>query len=62
MEFENWWSKLTLKEQTMIGENNAKFVWNEAQQDLKNRLSFAFDQMPFGNTSQSFAAYVREFK
>lgn len=62
MEFENWWEQLTKREQDLIGKNNAKFVWDQAQKDLKSRLSFAIEQMPFGNTSQSFAAYVREFK
>ena len=62
MEFEQWWAGLTKREQDLIGLNNARFVWESAEQSLKNRLSFAFEQMPFGNTSQSFAAYVREFK
>lgn len=28
--FEQWWNTLTIKEQTMIGKNNAKFVWQQA--------------------------------
>lgn len=30
MTFEEWWNTLTIKEQTLIGKNNAKFVWVQA--------------------------------
>ena len=30
--------------------------------DLKNRLAQAIEQMPFGDTATSFAVFVREFK
>ncbi len=30
MTFEQWWNTLTIKEQTLIGKNNAKFVWGQA--------------------------------
>ena len=30
--------------------------------DLKNRLAQAIEQMPFGDTAASFATFVREFK
>jgi hypothetical protein len=32
MTFEIWWQQLTQKEQYTIGINNARFVWNIAQQ------------------------------
>ena len=30
--------------------------------DFKNRLAEAIEQMPFGDTAASFAAFVRDFK
>ena len=30
--------------------------------DLKNRLARAIEQMPFGDTATSFATFVRNFK
>ncbi len=30
--------------------------------DFKERLAKSIEQMPFGDTAQSFANYVREFK
>ena len=30
MTFDQWWDTLTIKEQTVIGRNNAKFVWQQA--------------------------------
>lgn len=30
--------------------------------DFKNRLAQAIEQMPFGDTAASFAAFVRNFK
>ena len=30
MNFDQWWATLTIKEQTTIGRNNAKFVWQSA--------------------------------
>lgn len=62
MTFNEWWETLTYREQNLIGVTNARFVWESAQQDLRNEISKAFENMPFGNTSQSFAAFVREFK
>jgi hypothetical protein len=62
MTFEQWWGRLTQKEQTMIGLNNAKFVWNEAQKELKLSMAKEIEQMPFGNTSQSFSAWVRNYE
>jgi hypothetical protein len=62
MTFEQWWDRLTQKEQTMIGLNNAKFVWNEAQKELKLSMAKEIEQMPFGNTSQSFSAWVRNYE
>jgi hypothetical protein len=62
MTFDTWWASLTNREKDLIGVNNARFVWESAQQALRNEISMAFEKMPFGNTSQSFAAFVREFK
>ncbi len=62
MTFEQWWGRLTQKEQAMIGLNNAKFVWNEAQKELKLSMAKEIEQMPFGNTSQSFSAWVRNYE
>jgi hypothetical protein len=30
MNFDQWWDTLTIKEQTVIGKNNARFVWGQA--------------------------------
>ena len=30
MNFDQWWDTLTIKEQTVIGKNNARFVWQQA--------------------------------
>lgn len=30
MTFDQWWDTLTIKEQTVIGKNNARFVWGQA--------------------------------
>ena len=30
MTFDAWWNALTIKEQTVIGKNNARFVWQQA--------------------------------
>jgi hypothetical protein len=30
MTFEQWWATLTQREQQIIGEHNARFVWQEA--------------------------------
>ena len=30
MNFDQWWATLTIKEQTTIGKNNARFVWVSA--------------------------------
>jgi len=31
MNFEEWWSQLTKAEQKVLGETNAKYVWEECQ-------------------------------
>jgi hypothetical protein len=31
-------------------------------EDFRNRLAQAIESMPFGDTAQSFAAFVRSFK
>lgn len=31
MTFEQWWETLSYKERSLIGVNNAKFVWNQAR-------------------------------
>ena len=32
------------------------------EQDFKKRLADSIEQLPFGDTAQSFATYVRDFK
>ena len=32
------------------------------EQNFKRRLADSIEQLPFGDTAQSFATYVREFK
>ena len=36
MNFDQWWATLTIKEQTTIGRNNAKFVWDQATDAIMN--------------------------
>ena len=36
MNFDQWWATLTIKEQTTIGRNNAKFVWDQATDAIIN--------------------------
>ena len=38
MTFEDWWAKLPTAEQKLIGINNARFVWEEAQKNSINML------------------------
>ena len=33
MNFDQWWATLTPAEQRLIGENNAKFVWDSAVEE-----------------------------
>ena len=60
MNFDQWWASLTYKEQTMIGENNGRFVWDQARKIGFEDLARQIEQMPFGNTSQSFAAWIKD--
>lgn len=60
MTFDQWWSSLTFKEQTMIGENNGRFVWEQARKIGFEDLARQIEQMPFGNTSQSFSSWIKE--
>lgn len=30
MKFDDWWKMLSPKEQTVIGKNNARYIWREA--------------------------------
>lgn len=60
MTFDQWWSTLTEKEKTMIGENNGRFVWDQARKIGFEDLARQIEQMPFGNTSQSFAAWIKD--
>lgn len=62
MEFEKWWASLSKREHDLIGLNNARFVWESAQQALKNNLAMAIEKMPFGDTAQAFSTYIRNFK
>ena len=31
MTFEQWWGTLTYRERSLIGVNNAQFIWNQAR-------------------------------
>jgi hypothetical protein len=59
MSFEQWWELLTLKEQQLLGKNNAEFVWKESKRSALEDIARQMELMPFGNTSHSFAAWVR---
>jgi hypothetical protein len=39
MTFEEWWAQLPTSEQKLLGKNNAKFVWEEAQKNHINMLT-----------------------
>ena len=39
MTFEEWWGALPAAEQKLIGINNARFVWGEAQKHRVNILA-----------------------
>ena len=60
MTFEQWWGELTLKEQQLLGKNNAEFIWQESRKHSLQGIAKEIEQMPFGNTSQSFAAWIRD--
>jgi len=59
MSFEQWWELLTLKEQQLLGKKNAEFVWKESKRIALEDIARQMELMPFGNTSHSFAAWVR---
>jgi len=44
-----------------VGANLERFA-HLVKEDFKKRLADAIEQMPFGDTAASFAAFVREFK
>ena len=60
MNFDEWWSTLTDAEKKVLGQNNALFVWTECRKHSFQHLANQIEQMPFGNTSQSFAAWIKE--
>lgn len=60
MNFEQWWTQLPEREKMVLGMNNAKFVWNESKKHSFHDLAKQIEQMPFGNTSHSFAVWIRE--
>ncbi len=39
MTFDAWWAKLPTAEQKLIGINNARFVWEEAQKNSINMIT-----------------------
>lgn len=39
MTFEQWWEQLPPAEQKLLGINNARFVWDEAQKNMIGVLS-----------------------
>ena len=60
MDFEQWWALLTPKEQQILGKENAEFVWKESKRIALQDLARQIELMPFGNTSHSFAVWIRE--
>ena len=48
----------SLKQAQLLGENQAR----EELLSFKERLADAIEEMPFGDTSASFAAFVRGFE
>lgn len=60
MTFNQWWDTLTPKEHMVLGQANAKFVWDSAVQVERERLAKQCERLPFGNTAHSFAAWIRE--
>lgn len=38
MKFEDWWATLSPPERRVIGEHNARFVWNEAVRYERERI------------------------
>ena len=59
MKFDDWWETLTIKEQTVIGKNNAKYVWECSASEERKNISTLIANMP-GDTAASIAIYVRE--
>lgn len=58
MNFEDWWNTLTIKEQTLIGKNNAKFVWSAACEEC---ALFCEDDGNYdGRIAYYSAQYIRE--
>jgi hypothetical protein len=39
MTFDRWWNLLTTREQSVIGKNNARFVWDEAVQSEREECA-----------------------
>jgi hypothetical protein len=50
MTFEEWWGNLSDAEQKLIGINNARFVWEEAQKTKINVIALPnYTMARFGN-------------
>ena len=45
MNFDQWWDTLTIKEQTVIGKNNARFVFESGVAAERERLQAFMRQM-----------------
>jgi hypothetical protein len=60
MTFKQWWDQLTPKEQQILGKNNAEFVWKQSRRNALEDIARQIEQMPFGNTSHSFAVWIRD--
>lgn len=62
MTFDQWWDTLTIKEQTVIGKNNAKFVWQQALESLSKNPALLrqlhdaamLSSVPVGLRNESF--------
>lgn len=52
MNFEQWWNTLTIKEQSLIGKNNAQYVWESACEECA-KVCEEFGEI-FANMSQAW--------
>lgn len=53
MTFDQWWGTLTIKEQTVIGKNNAKFVWQQACETVATMIEDAPSLVSFVKNEQN---------
>ena len=52
MTFTDWWNQLTQAERKVIGESNAKFVWEECQKYTLMTIEDASHALPLTHAAQ----------